>query len=227
MKRQILLLSTAFLFCLAGPGAAIAGPCDPKPAGNNFCLTGTGSNVVLDGVYISPYTATIDGVSTFVICDDFQDEVQVGESWAVTSSTGRTSTIGRFGAENSDGYAKVAWLSQQLMTQPSSNAGAISFAIWAVFDQANVFNWLTAYNDTTTKNAVTGWLTAAAGHTGDDYSYATFYTPVAGTQTCCGPPQEFVVIRTPEASAPVILGINFVGLGALLFLTRRKLFATR
>jgi hypothetical protein len=219
-----------FLGAVFISSVAFAAPCDPANPSNNLCLIGVGNNIVLDGVYISPYTAIINGVTTSVICDDFSDEVMVPESWTVTSGIGGSTTQGLFGQENTAGYAKVAWLSQQLFTQPLSNSGVISYAIWAVFDQTNVQNWLNAYNDTTTYNAVFssgGLLDQAASHSGDDFSYATFYTPVDGTQSCCGRPQEFVVVNTPEPSAASVLGVDLLGFGALAFLFRRRLLEGR
>ncbi len=209
-----------------------------------FVLTGVGNGNVLDGVYISPYTATVNGVvGTPVICDDFEDEVQIGESWKATTGTIGTSssTTGLFGAEKSQGYQEVAWLSEQLFANPS-NAGSISYAIWAVFDPGTsttygvsttgVSGWLNAYHDTTTFQAVfgTGGLLSqaqAATQTSADFPGITVYTPVANTQSCCGRPQEFLVVSAAEAPAPVVLGIEFLGLGIMLYVFRRSRFAGR
>ena len=44
-------------------------------------LTGVGKGYVMGGVYMSPYVATIDGVSTYVICDDFTTDVWIDDTW--------------------------------------------------------------------------------------------------------------------------------------------------
>jgi len=199
---------------------------------NCFILTGTGNNTVLDGIYISPYTAVVNGVTTAVICDDFVDEVAVGESWDVTTGATGSSNTGLFGAENSSQYQEVAWLSQQLLGNLSNPGiqGAISYAIWAVFENSAVKTWLNAWGDTTTYNSVfvgnNSWLAQAANHTSGNDTF-TVYTP-NGNETCCGPAQEFVVMQTgnllaAEAPGPVILGIDLLGLGVLLFVCRRHI----
>ena len=211
-----------------GVGGLMAAPCDPAHPLNNFCLASAGSSTVLDGVYISPYTAFVDGslVQTQVICDDFVDEVQVGESWRATSANVGSASTGLFGSLNSTGYKEVAWLSQQLLLNPG-NAGAISYAIWAVFQPVAVSTWLVSHGDLATPTAIVGLLAQAATHTGDDFSNVSVYTPVAGTSTCCGPPQEFVVVHTAEASALTTLGLDLSGFLLFAFALRRKFAPVR
>jgi hypothetical protein len=225
MRRMISKFSVVLL-CMAG--SAIAG--------TTLTLTGAGSYIGLDGIYISPYTATVNGVpNTPVICDDFVDEVYIGESWNTSVGTVGTPSVGLFGPENTQGYGEVAWLSEQLLANPS-NAGAISYAIWSVFEAPAVTSWLLSptYNDTTTYNAVFGsggWLAQAAENVPNDaasanFSNVTVYTPspscAPGT---CGQAQEFLVVNplvsTPEASTVANLAVDFLGLGVLLFALRR------
>src|ERR1700691_2444139 len=75
--RIFLLFLALSLLCIAPSAFADTASMD---------LTGAGSNV-MDGVYIGPYTATINGVSTPVICDDFADESYIGEAWTANIST--------------------------------------------------------------------------------------------------------------------------------------------
>ena len=70
--RRLLLASAATLLFLA-PSALADGTA-------TMTLTGAGINS-LDGVLIGPYTATINGVSTPVICDDYGDESYIPEAW--------------------------------------------------------------------------------------------------------------------------------------------------
>src|ERR1700722_7332352 len=116
---------------------------------DSFTLTGvTQSGNNMGGVYTSPYVATINntqsGVS--VICDDFADDVEVGESWTVLStnlsglsqSTSANSadtflkwdTSSTAAAQVQD-YMTVAILSAQLLSIDSSTTEAadLSFAI--------------------------------------------------------------------------------------------------
>ncbi len=77
MKRKILSIGTALFLSSLGASVAWA---------SNFQLIGAGTNI-LDGIYMSPYTALIDGVPTTVICDDFTAEVTLGESWQTNMSS--------------------------------------------------------------------------------------------------------------------------------------------
>ena len=61
-------------------------PCAFGQGQVNINLTGAGNNV-MDGVYVGPYTATVNGSSTQIICDDFSDESYVGESWTANVTT--------------------------------------------------------------------------------------------------------------------------------------------
>lgn len=234
MIRKIPLFA-AVLSCLAAH--ALAG----------LTLTGVGNGNSLDGIYISPYTAAVNGViNTPVICDDFVDEVTLGESWNTSvGAVGSTST-GLFGTENTQGYGEVAWLSEQLLSNLSNPVaqGQISYAIWSVFEPTQVANWLqgkdgSPYNDTATYNAVFGgggWLAQAATAVPDDaasskFSNVTVYTPspscAPGT---CGQAQEFLVVNkvsTPEASTVANLAVDFMAFGGLLFVFRRNRFAAR
>jgi len=230
MKRLGLQFAVVFS-CMAG--FAIAG--------TPLTLTGAGSSIGLDGIYISPYTATVNGVAnTPVICDDFADDVYIGESWNASVGTVGSSTTGLFGAENTRGYGEVAWLSEQLFINPS-NAGAISYAIWSVFEQSAVQSWLLSppYNDTTTYNAVfgaNGWLAKAQIAVPNDAASANFsnvsvYTPSPSCPAgSCGQAQEFLVVNkvtTPEAATEANLAVDFLAFGALLFVIRRPRTATR
>ncbi len=237
MKRKLLSLGTALFLSSVGANLAWAA---------NFQLSSAGNNIVLDGVYISPYTALINGVSTTVICDDFADEVSIGETWQATVSTVASLSPNVKWATDSDplvqpypyneqqSYNEAAWLTGQLLaTSDPTQMGEISYAIWAVFDPTGVQNWLNSYHDTTTYNAIWGsggLLSQAASQTyyPGEFSNVSVYTPMTGTQSCCGPPQEFLAVqtvRTDEASTIATFGFDFTCLAVLLYFFRRRLSA--
>jgi hypothetical protein len=250
LMRTISRIAIALL--LGGAGAGIM-------TAQTMTLTGLYNGNFLDGIYDSPYTATIDiggvSVDADVICDDFADEVSVGESWGVDAPAGSISstsgTTGLWGSESSVGYQEIAWLSEQLdgtLSNPQSAAqialqGEISYAIWAVFDPTGVSSWLNSYGDTTTSKAVfgtNGWLAQAALNYGSA-PQDTVYTPSGYTGTGkAGEPQEFIVVgtattgilqsppvSTAEAPAAATLGIDLLGLGALFFVFRHQRLAVR
>lgn len=233
MKRLISQFAVVFSFCVLGVSTAAA-QCPTTNPPNNFCLTGVGNGNSLDGIYVSPYVATVNGVSTYVICDDFEDEVTVGESWTATSGVvGDPSTSGLFGSLNSTGYAQVAWLAGQLITNlptlTSYQQDLLSYSIWSVFDPGTpttgVQGWLDANPGGLTWSAVQAEVASAP--TSGNFSNVTVYTPVGGTQTCCGQPQEFLTVSTPEAPATANLAVDFLGLGVVVFAFRRYRFAGR
>src|SRR6266481_5274888 len=72
----------------------------------------------LAGVYSSPYTALIDGTPTLIICDDFQTDVSIGDTWTATktnvaSLVNGLSTDVKFDTGNTatqqHDYAAAAW----------------------------------------------------------------------------------------------------------------------
>ena len=222
MKRLSLCLGGVLLLGVAGASTAAA---QCAPTSNNFCLDGVGNGNSLDGIYVSPYHAIINGVPTYVICDDFEDEVQVFESWTASSGTVGSSTVGLFGPENSAGYAKVASLSEQLIwnlpTLTSYQQDLLSYSIWAVFDPTGVQGWLDGHPGGGLTWSEVSAEVASTPTTGN-FSNVTVYTPQGG-QTCCGRPQEFITVSTPEAPGIANIAADLLGLGALLLVFRRKL----
>jgi hypothetical protein len=115
-----------------------------------------------DGIYLSPYYASVDGVATAVVCDDFGDESTVGKSWNATitpfSGISGTNTSWGLAGGTLTQYDAVAYLTLEILQQTpgSSNQIVDTFADWAVFDPSGVASYLS-------KNPVTsGTLTTAA-----------------------------------------------------------------
>lgn len=126
-----------------------------------------GNNGVVGGVYVGPYDATISsgphqpGTTAQIICDDFEHQVTVGESWyanvtsvtSITDSTaglvwsgnaGKQSGVG-LGGQTGDmveGYTAMAYLASELLHANSNQAGYLAYAIWAIFDAGNVESWM-------------------------------------------------------------------------------------
>jgi hypothetical protein len=248
--RNISQLAVAAIICAASAGTAMA-QCATVPT-PDFCLNGLYNSNSLDGIYVSPYTATINGVQTYVICDDFYNDVDLDESWTVqANSVTSAPTSGLFGTASPDsanhnaavsqgvnvttGYEEVAWLSQQLIgslsTMSSYDQDLYSYAIWAVFDPNGVQAWLDSYGNSAFWTAVSGEVQTASTHTSGNFSNVTVYTPVGNeTPNCCGVAQEFIAVgpmSAAEAPAAATLAIDFLGLGVLLFVFRRQRFAAR
>jgi PEP-CTERM motif len=196
-------------------------------------LTGAGNNPAFN-VYVGPYTATINGTSMPVICDDFSHDSFLGESWnaSVTNLGTVASGTPSFNSGTSGNYSEAAWLTLQLLGAPNnSEATAIQYAIWDMFDPTGVSSYLAGFSggtsflsDSTDVNGVQYWLNAAAGSSLSASQLSDFliYTPTSCRSGQCltgsGLPQEFIVY-TPEPSAILML---LMGLGALLWFKRRN-----
>jgi PEP-CTERM motif len=182
-------------------------------------LTGV-SGGVQGGVYTSPYYATVGNLKNVpIVCDDYAHEVYMGESWTASISTFADLSQARFwqasgGSQAADQaatlqlYDEAAYLFNELYLQPSQ-AGDISFALWSIFDPSQVES--SAGWDS---NAA-WWLASAQTqtYTVGEFSNFEVLTPISPTS-----PQEYLV-RTPEPSAALLLGI---GLLAMFALSRRK-----
>jgi len=216
-------------------------------AQDTFTLTGANPGGYTNGdVYVSPYTATITNstgdeiYSGDVICDDFFDDVSVGEDWIVTPSPASSvSPDGLFTGSvtwpdtplgttytNQQAYDAVAWLAVQLLSLPpsspnlSAEEGAYSFAIWTIFDPSAISSYVptgtytVAYVDSLITEAF------AANYSG---AGVTVWTPVPNEGPGNGGPQEFLTVSTPEASLPATLAVTLGTLVGVIFLLRRRL----
>ena len=109
-------------------------------ANSNLTMTGAGNNV-MDGVYVGPYYATVNGVANSpVICDDFADESYIGSSWNFT--TNNFSTLGSaLWGNQTQNYEAAAWLTLQMLSlngnpNNATQVGYLSFAIWSLLTRA-------------------------------------------------------------------------------------------
>jgi len=213
-------------------------------------LTGVGNGTVVNnssagfGVYVNPYTATVGGVpNTPVICDDWSDNSYVGTTWVANVSnvgpgglTGNTLLFGNPG--NGSGplsqqqlYQQVAFLAT-LLLQNYGNANmqaGISFAIWnltypynANQESPSPSTFLSGSGDS---GAITdyNWAMAQLTNAINTNSLSGAYSFEILTPTQKGVAQEFLV-QTPESSTIVMLGADLLGVLALAFFFRRRVF---
>jgi hypothetical protein len=182
-----------------------------------------------DGTYYTyPYNFSINGsaILTPLLCDDFVDDVYIGETWIATVSNidnivanGQMIPVAgslAFGQTKLKAYLEAAYLYNKLYTTlDASSSVNINHAIWALFSS-------TPYNADSA-----ALFTEANANTSESdtsmFSDITFFTPVVGTQTLNGAavdgrPQEFIG-KVPEVSSLALLGFGLLGLGGL---ARRK-----
>lgn len=207
-------------------------------------LTGVGTGVVADGVYVSPYQGTITEGSTpiysgYMICDDFTDEASLFDPWTATATNANDVTATGPGQDvlfsagydpfTSTAYSAqvaydaVAWLAVQLV-QPSNLSSPtiqtnISFAIWDIMDNA------TTNPDGGASTEIADAFAAVAGgwQPGiDGNPNVTVYTPDPIKRPGPQVSQEFLVVTTPEASTLLLLAVDLLGfIGLVGFLRKR------
>jgi hypothetical protein len=196
----------------------------------NMTLTGAGQGNVMAGIYTSPYTGTIDGTPTTIICDDFQDDSFFNESWQANVSTVANLGATKWGS-NQQQYDAAAALSIQLLgTSDATQKGYISYAIWDVFDNTDVLAYLGASNPIYTTAFALAQSALSQTYAAGAYANVFVYTAIKGTATGCpttpcqqNSPQEFLVVRTPEAPAAAWLAIYLASLAGLIALFRQRI----
>jgi hypothetical protein len=157
-----MIMKRAIRFFLWGAIAALS--LTPWAAAQTtVTLTGPPPGYSYDGIYVSPYYATVGGATnTPVVCDDFGDESNVGSTWKATvtpfSGISGTNTSWGLAGGSTKQYDAAAALTLDVLQQTPGTTGQIiySFAEWAVFDPSGVASYLAS-------NPITsGSLTTAA-----------------------------------------------------------------
>lgn len=180
-------------------------------------LIGVGGNNG-GGVYTYPYNFSINGgASTPLVCDTFDNEVAIGETWKATVS-GLLSGNGLFGVNTND--YKAAGLIFQGIIAGNIDPTIGNWAIWGLFSsnaQSNSF-----FNNSAVLNVYNNALANAPNSADSLFSNLVLYTPVAGTQSWGGTPQEYIGISAPEPGELALLATGLL-LGLLVFTTRKRL----
>ena len=138
-------------------------------AQTSVTLTGPPPGNVYDNIYMSPYYATVGGVTnTPVVCDDFGDDSTLS-TWKATitpfsSISGTNTSWGLAGgtlAQTLAQYNEVAWFTLALINMPTTvqPTNALtqqvidSFALWAIFDPSGVASYLKNFSGNSSNNA--------------------------------------------------------------------------
>jgi hypothetical protein len=206
-------------------------------------LTGVGNGTVADGVYVSPYVATISGpgmsYSGFVICDDFNSEAYLNTPWIATMSSagalngtqkfgqapGSTISFGGSSYTIQQAYNAAGWLANGLLANLSnSNVQTnYAFAIWDLFDgqSTDPDGGAQALETAAFAAASSGTNPYVAGN-------VSVFTPSAANSTSeLRNTQEFLVVHAAPEVDPTVAasGISLLLGGILVLRGRRKLGA--
>lgn len=182
----------------------------------NMQLTGVGSNNA-GGVYTYPYYFSINGKAPVsLICDSFDNSVVVGETWQA-NVTSLLSGQGLFGNQLLDYKAAGLIFKSILNGTLSANVG--NYAIWGLFS-TNAQN--SSYFQSSGAGAIeTQYLALAATAKNSAFNGLVLYTPIAGSQSWGGTPQEYIGYSpVPEPGTLALFGTGLLSLSGMI---RRKL----
>ena len=182
----------------------------------NMQLTSVGGNNA-GGVYTYPYYFSINGAAPVaLICDSYDNEVIVGETWTANVSS-LLSGQGLFGNQLLDYKAAGLIFKSILNGTLSANVG--NYAIWGLFS-TNAQS--SSYFQSSGAGAIeTQYLALAVTAQNSAFSGLVLYTPIAGTQSWGGTAQEYIGYSpVPEPGTLALFGTGLLSLSGLI---RRKL----
>jgi hypothetical protein len=165
-----------------------------------------------------PYFFSINGSTSYtpLMCDSFDNNIMVGETWQATV-TPFLKGVGLYGSTTSLDYRAAGLIFKSMLAGTLTRTQA-QWAIWGLFS-SNARSQ--SYFGTIDGGAIDKtYLGLAVSAPNSAYAGLLLYTPIAGTQSWGGLPQEFIgYSAVPEPGSLTLLGTGLIGLAGVL---RRK-----
>jgi hypothetical protein len=182
----------------------------------DMTLVGVGTNNA-GGVYTYPYYFSINGgAPVALICDSYDNRVEIGESWQA-NVVGLLSGKGLFGNQLLD--YKAAGLIFKSILNGTVNVNVGNYAIWGLFSTNAQDSQY--FQQSGAGTLMQQYLTLAATAPNGDFKGLYLYTPIGGTQSWGGMPQEYIGYSpVPEPGSMTLLGTGLISMGGMV---RRKL----
>lgn len=183
-------------------------------------LTSVGGNNA-GGVYTYPYYFSINNAAPVaLICDTYDNMVTVGETWQA-NVVSLISGQGLFGnsAQALLDYKAAGLIFKGILNGTVSiNAG--NFAIWGLFSTNAQNN--SYFQSSGAAGIEATYLALAQTDPNSAYKGLVLYTPIAGTQSWGGTPQEYIGYcpTVPEPNTIMLFGTGLISLAGM---ARRKL----
>jgi len=182
----------------------------------------SGGSTVSNGVYVGPYQARVTSLPgqplIDIFCVDYYHEVYNNETWTANVQNLGTSSLSlsRLGGSGLQQYLEAAYLASQFASQPTTDWGAIDFAIWNITSGAPIPAGLSGG---TGAGSASWWVNQAQTFWGtvDPNQWILLtdvnaYSCAAGTCTYTnGGTQEFLTHVTPERGTMLLFGTGLLG----------------
>jgi hypothetical protein len=178
----------------------------------------TGSGIGGGGVYPAEFFINNSSTATYLMCDSYDNTIRPGETWKATVSPflqGISTSM--FGPAMTLDY-KAAGLIFKSMLAGNITATDANWAIWGLF--SSTARGMSQFQTTGGAAIDTTYLALAQTAGNSAYNGLLLYTPIKGTQSWGGMPQEFIgYSAVPEPGTLMLMGTGLIGLAGAI---RRK-----